>query len=74
MPDPARHLQFLRDPASAFNFERRLTADLNSPHSPAMARYDAMRNQTAIAAPFRIIAAEAGWVAAERETAHAPDG
>jgi hypothetical protein len=42
----------------------RLTADLNSSYSPAVVCHDAMRNQVAIAAPFRIVAAKAGWVAA----------
>jgi hypothetical protein len=42
---------------------RRLTADLNSLYSPAVARHDAMRNRATIAS-FRIVAAEAGGVAA----------
>src|ERR1700734_611130 len=43
----------------------RLTADLKSSYSPAVARHDAMRNQATIAS-FRIVivAAEAGGVAA----------
>jgi hypothetical protein len=52
------------------DFCRRLTADVNSSYSPAVARLDAMRNQATIAS-FRI-AAEAGGVAAHgAEAAHA---
>jgi hypothetical protein len=46
------------------DYSLRLTADLNSSYSPAVVCHDAMRNQVAIAAPFRIVAAKAGWVAA----------
>jgi hypothetical protein len=47
------------------DYYRRLTADLNSSYSPAaVARHDAMLDEVAIAAPFRIVAAEAGGVAA----------
>ena len=54
---------------------RRLIADLNSSYSPAVARHDAVRNQVTIAAPFRVVAAEAGRVAAPApETTHAPGG
>ena len=64
-----------RDAAGAFNFERRLTADLNSSYSPAVACHDAMRNEVTIAARFRVVAAETGGVAAPApETTHAPSG
>jgi hypothetical protein len=47
------------------DYSLRLTADLNSSYSPAVvARHDAMLDEVAIAAPFRIVAAEAGGVAA----------
>jgi hypothetical protein len=47
------------------DYSLRLTADLNSSYSPAVvARHDAMLDEVAIAAPFRIVAAEAGRVAA----------
>jgi hypothetical protein len=48
----------------------RLTADLNSSYSPAVARLDAMRNQAAIA-PCRIVGAEAGGIAAPDADAEA---
>ena len=53
----------------------RLTADLNSSYSPAVARHDAMRNQATIAS-FRIVivAAEAGGVAPGTEAARAVSG
>jgi hypothetical protein len=52
-----------------------LAADLNSSCSPAVARHDAMRNEVTIAAPFRVVAAETGGVAAPApETTHAPGG
>jgi hypothetical protein len=47
------------------DYYRRLTAELNSSYSPAVvARHDAMLDEVASAAPFRIVAAEAGGVAA----------
>jgi hypothetical protein len=53
----------------------RLTADLNSSYSPAVARHDAMRNQATIAS-FRIVivAAEAGGVAPGTDAARAVSG
>jgi len=52
-----------------------LTADLNSSYSPAVACHDALRNEVAIAARFRVVAAEAGRVAAPApETTYAPGG
>jgi hypothetical protein len=60
-----------REPAGALGLLSRLTADLNSSYSPTVARHDATRNQATIAS-FRIVAAEAGGVAATAaETAHA---
>jgi hypothetical protein len=54
---------------------RRLIADLNPSHSPAVACHDALRNEVAIAARFRVVAAEAGRVAAPApETTYAPGG
>src|ERR1700722_6028261 len=43
---------------------RRLIADLNPSHSPAVACHDALRNEVAIAARFRVVAAETGGGAA----------
>src|ERR1700722_6216031 len=54
-----------REPGVRSGYCRRLTANLNSSYSPAVvARHDAMLDEVAIAAPFRIVAAEAGRVAA----------
>ena len=54
-----------REPWVRSDYCRRLTANLNSSYSPAVvARHDAMLDEVAIAAPFRIVAAEAGRVAA----------
>ena len=51
------------EPAGALGLLSRLTADLNSSCSPTVACHDAMRNQ-ATTGSFRIVAAEAGGVAA----------
>ena len=68
-PQLAAHLKAKEKPAGVTGGLAqpipRLTADLNSSYSPAVARHDAMRNQATIAS-FRIVivAAEAGGVAA----------
>jgi hypothetical protein len=68
---PRRFLWRRRESAGAPGPCPRLTANPNPPYSPAVACHDAMRNQATIAS-FRIVAAEAGGIAAPgAETAHA---
>jgi hypothetical protein len=51
------------------------TADLSASYPPAVACHDAMRNEVTIVTRFRVVAAEAGGVAATgSETTHAPGG
>src|ERR1700722_10322573 len=73
--DPRSAKPLLLSATRCAQLYRRLTADLNPSHSPAVACHDALRNEVTIAARFRVVAAETGGGAAPApETTHAPGG